>query len=155
MKVPEKITIQLVPDSPGDLDDLIVLLKVKSGTKNQYYIQFPKTNSQGVAELTREDFVGQFLDHFEEALMDYNGTIESAEPIVEISLFDPTWSINNEKLALAYPLFKHEATKWKTRKEEYNNRINCRNLEFSANPLEIDIENTNPINFKVVRRNAA
>jgi hypothetical protein len=95
------------------------------------------------------------MDHFEEALMDYNGSIESAEPMVEVFLFDPTWSINNKKLALAYPLFKHEATKWKTRKEEYHNRITCRNLEFFASPLEIDLENTNPIELKVVRRNAA
>jgi hypothetical protein len=155
MKLPKKINVQLVSDSPINLDGLIVMLKVKSGTKNPYYIQFPKTNLQGVAQLTQEDFIGQFMDHFEEALMDYNGTIESAEPIVEISLFDPTWTMKNKKLALAYPLFKHEATKWKTRKAEYNNRITCRNLEFSDSPLGVDIENTDVIKFKVVRYNAA
>jgi hypothetical protein len=155
MKFPEKVTVQLVSDSPDNLGGVIVILKVKSGTKNPYYIQFPKTNLQGAAELTQDDFVGQFMDHHEEGLMDYNGTIEIAEPIVEVSLFDPTWSINNKKLALAWPLFKYEATKWKTREEEYNNRITCSNREFSANPLGIDIENTDPIELKVVRRAAA
>ena len=151
MRFPEKTTLQIVSDSPGDLDGLIILIKVRSGTKNPFYIEFPKTDWQGAAELTQEDFVGQFMDHFEKALMDYNGTIESAEPIVEVFLFDPSWSINNKQLALAYPLFKHEATKWKTRKEEYNNRITCRNLEYSASPLEIDLESTNLIEFKVAK----
>lgn len=78
MKAPNKLTVQIKSDFPTKVENIISVVKVRSGTKNPFYILFPKTDSQGVAKLTQDDFVGQLIDHFEEALMDYNGTIESA-----------------------------------------------------------------------------
>jgi hypothetical protein len=61
MKLPETIIIKAVGE--GDLSDIIFELGVMSGTKNRYWIVFPKTNAKGITSLTREQFRGQFEDH--------------------------------------------------------------------------------------------
>jgi hypothetical protein len=59
-----------------------------AGDKNPYGIFFPKTDGIGQTRLTAEDIKGQFTDHWEEALMDYNGSIEDANELVTIRLWD-------------------------------------------------------------------
>src|SRR5262245_32136036 len=115
-------------------------LKVRSGRKNSYSIRFPKTNASGKAEIIREDFVGQFTDHWDFALMDYDGTIESASPVVEASLFDACASVEHRIEILAWPLLKHERTKRSSRQEEFEYRVSCRNAQFVARPVTVDLE---------------
>src|SRR5574340_929229 len=101
MNLPEQLVLRVEAAGNNDLSGIIVQMKVRAGRKNPYFIYFPKTDLDGVARLSREDFVGQFKDHWEIGLMDYNGTPESADPAVEVSLFNPSWLIKNRKLALA------------------------------------------------------
>lgn len=51
--------------------------------------------------MAKNNFIGQFEDHWEMALVDYNGGIESANDNVEVYLYDPNWSIENKNLCLA------------------------------------------------------
>jgi hypothetical protein len=142
MKVPENIRVRVDCDGDTDLSGLIVALTVKAGHKNPYRIYFPKTDRSGIASLTRDDFVGQFKDHWEGGLMDHNGTLHSADPIVRVNLYDPQWSIDNREAALAWPLLPHERTKWSSREEEYRYRTSARNAEFVVSPIDVDLETT-------------
>lgn len=108
MNVPNRITVHVTSDEEADLSGIIVEMSVTTGQKSPYRIYFPKTDTTGAATLTRNDFVGQFKDHWESGLMDHAGTTESADPRVRVSLYDPSWSIANRQLALAWPLMKHE-----------------------------------------------
>lgn len=81
-----------------------------------------------------DDFRGQFDDHFEEALMDYDGSFETASSVAAVSLFDPTWSLQNRQLGLAWPLVKNERKKWRSRAEQYEHSITCRNSLFDCSP---------------------
>jgi hypothetical protein len=154
MNVPEQITLRVVSDEESDLSDVIVDLTVSTGRKNPYHIYFPKTDRSGVATLTREDFIGQFQDHWESALMDHSGTPESAESVVRVALYDPSWSSENPDLALAWPLLKHERSKWSSREEEYQSRISSRNGEFVATPITVDLHETHEIVLPVTRKPA-
>lgn len=152
MEVPEIISLEMKSDDVRDLSGIVVQLKVTAGTKNPYYILFPKTDKNGLAKLLKEDFIGQFTDHYEQGLMDYNGSPEDASSIVEVSLFDSTWLVANKKLALAWPLLKYEKTKWKTRIEQYDYMISCKNREFSAGTINADLNKSSLIKLQV-RRN--
>ena len=152
MNVPEKITVQLQSQSVDDLSGIIVELKVIAGRKNPYFIRFPKTDSFGRAAIGRDDFIGQFKDHWEMGLMDYDGSVESASPVVEASLFDPNWSINNPKLALAWPLLAHERAKWSSREQEYASRISCRNPLFAAETARVDLSESPQISLQIEPR---
>ena len=145
MKLPEKIYLQVTNKKGMKVKDIIVQLKVRSGTKNPYYIFFPKTNEDGESILSQNDFSGQFEDHFETGLMDYNGSIETANPEVEVSLFDPTWMKQNKKLAMAWPLLKNEKSKWYSREEQYSYMVSCINLKFKLKAVMFNIEESNHI----------
>jgi hypothetical protein len=149
MRVPELLRVQLRADPEADLSGLIVELRVTTGFKNPYYILFPKTTAEGEAELSRADFVGQFKDHWESGLMDYQGGPDDALSMVRVSLFDPGPSLADPRSALAWPLFKHEATKWRSREEEYAYRISCRNASFESIPLAVDLHATAAIVLSV------
>jgi hypothetical protein len=154
MLPPAKLFVRVISASAGRLDGIIVEMEIRAGRKNPYFVRFPKTDASGCAELTRADFVGQFEDHWEEGLMDYDGSVESALPTVEVRLFDPTWSRANRRLALAWPLLKNERLKWSSREEEYEDRVSCRNLEFSAEPISVDLERARVVELTVARRDA-
>ena len=152
MNLIRPIRIQVASEKPVDLSGLIVELRVTAGRKNSFHIYSPKTDVKGAAVLGLEDFRGQFTDHFEEALMDYDGSVETAESTVKVSLFDPTWSRNNRNLALAWPLFAHEKTKWRSREQEYNHRISCRNSLFDSAPIFVDLNATSDVHLIVSPR---
>ena len=78
-------------------------------------------------------------------LMDYNGTPETADPVVEVSLFDPSWLIENRKLALAWPLLEHEKERWVSREEQYNYMVNNRNSQFSCATTSVNLHETQEI----------
>jgi hypothetical protein len=141
MIVPESLIARVVSDNGDtDLSDIILELEVHAGRKNPYRVYFPKTDRAGVTVLTRDDFIGQFLDHWEASLMDHDGSVESASPRMTARLYDPTWAAANPQLALAWPLLPHEKTKWRSREEEYRYKITARNAEFVAPPVTLDVE---------------
>ncbi len=152
MKVPEKMYLQIECKNETDLKDLIVQLKVRSGRKNPYYIFLPKTDEDGKSVLSKDDFIGQFEDHFETGLMDYDGSAETANPEVEVSLFDPTWMMGNKKLAMAWPLLKNEKPKWNSREEQYSYMVSCKNPKFKMKPLMFNIEKSNRISVNIKKK---
>jgi hypothetical protein len=145
MKIPERIQVRVDSDGEADLSGFIVELTVRAGRKNPYRIYFPKTDNRGFATLTRDDFIGQFRDHWESGLMDHDGSPETAESLVRVGLYDPWWSIENADAALAWPLLTHERTKWSSRKEQYRYRTSTRNTDFAASPIDVDLEKTTDI----------
>jgi len=149
MKLPKKIYLQIRCEKETDLNGLIVQLKVRAGRKNPYYIFFPKTDINGEAALTQDDFIGQFDDHFETGLMDYDGSIEIAEPEIEVSLFDSTLMMKNKKLAMAWPLLKNEKSKWSSRKEQYSYMVSCANSRFKMKPFFFNVEEYDSITVDV------
>ena len=151
MNFPAVFAIELSSETSCVLEGLIFQLKVSTGQKDPYFILLPKTNEVGRTEITHEDFVGQFKDHWEMGLMDDSGTPEEADKNIELSLFDPTWLIENQNLALAWPLFKNEKNKWSTRKEEYDYKVSCRNKEHSFAPIIINIETEQTVSLVVIK----
>jgi hypothetical protein len=156
MHVPNSIKVHVTSDEGADESGIIIQMTVTTGQKNPYYVYFPKTDSAGIATLTRDDFIGQFKDHWESGLMDHAGTPEDADSRVLVTLYDPSWAIANRELALAWPLLKHERTKWPSREEEYRSRVSSRNRDFIATPLTVDLHQTQnfvyPITKKVVEQ---
>lgn len=136
-------------NNSNNLMDIIIQIKIKAGNKNPYFIYFPKTDAFGKTFLKKEDLIGQFQDHWEMALMDYNGSLETASSKIEVNLFDPTWFIKNKKLAMAYPLLKNELNKWINREQQYEYMITCRNLQFNCKSIVIDLNKTDHIVLKV------
>ena len=152
MNIPENIFAEISCENCDDLSNVIIQLKVKAGRKNPFYITFPKTDASGKTSINRNDFIGQFRDHWEMGLMDYDGTPETANPIVEVSLFDPTWLTENKELAMAWPLLKYEETKWSNRKQKYEYMTMCENLKYYSQSMEIDLSKTDKIKFRVYEK---
>jgi hypothetical protein len=152
MKIPEQIRVRIECETDCDLSSLIVELTVRAGRKNPYRIYFPKTDSSGTATLTRDDFVGQFRDHWEAGLMDHDGTPETADSVVRVGLYDPTWSRENPDAALAWPLLKHESLEWSSRQEQYLYRTTTRNTDYVVTPIEVDLETASEIALPVNRK---
>jgi len=149
MNLPEDIELKIDADSNKDLSGVIVQMKVKAGRKNPYFIYFPKTGPDGVARLSKKEFVGQFKDHWEMGLMDYNGTPEDADPGVEVALFGPSWLIENKKLALAWPLLEHEKQRWASREQQYNYMVNNNNNHYSCDTISVNLEKIQNIVLRV------
>ena len=117
MTLPPQIELRARCAQASDLSGLIFRMQITAGYKNPYGIFFPKTDSAGHARLTAEDINGQFTDHWEEALMDYNGLIEDANELVTIRLWDPTPLREGYGELLAWPLFTHQRTRWQSRRD--------------------------------------
>ena len=139
----------------SDMSGIIVKLVVSTGYKNPYHIHFPKTDTPGMATLTRGDFIGQFTDQGEAGIMDHSGTPEDAQSIVRVGLYDPSWSLENRDRAMAWPLLTHERTKWPSRDEEYRYRTSSRNSEFLVLPMTVDLENNDRSGLHLKRKNTA
>lgn len=152
MKLPERLTVRIECEGESDLSGIIVEMTVTTGRKNPYRIHFPKTDRFGWATLTRDDFIGQFTDHWEAGLMDHSGTLEDAHSAVQVGLYDPSWSVQNPKGALAWPLLKHERSKWFSRDEQYRYRTSTRNPEYVISPIVVDLEKTSDIVLPVQRK---
>jgi hypothetical protein len=61
-----------------------------------------------VAVLGADDFRGQFADHFEMGLIDYNETIENAGQQMTLALFDHANLAKHRANLAAWPLLHHE-----------------------------------------------
>ena len=154
MKVPEKIYIQLSSDEKLNLSGIILDIKIRAGHRNPYYITTPKTDNEGKSILTKEDLRGQFEDHWVRALMDYNGNLETAKPIVEVSLWDPAWYRENEQYHCSWDLLTYEKKKWKSRKEEFDYMMSSRNDEFVAEPILVNLDETQTIRLKMKKKSS-
>lgn len=152
MHVPEDIRVQVHSAGTSALDGLIVQITVRAGRKNPYQILSPKTDESGCVAIIRDDFIGQFTDHWQLGLMDYDGSIETAGSDVLVDLFDPTWYLENPKLAQAWPLLKHESTKWRSRQDQYVYVTTCRNLNFTARPIRANLELGNLLSLEVTQK---
>jgi hypothetical protein len=130
MTLPPIITLKIDCPEGGDLSGLIFEMRVTAGTKNLFYICFPKTSAHGTTSITAEDFRGQFADHYEMGLMDYNGSVESAGDLVGIKLFDPRPMTKHRVELSSWPLLKHERTVWRSRQERIEYFLSCRNRDF-------------------------
>jgi hypothetical protein len=130
MTLPSVIQIKVDCPEGGDLSGLIFQMRVTAGTKNQYYISFPKTTAAGETSISAEDFCGQFADHHEMGLMDYNGTVEMAGNLVGIDLFDSRPMMKLRKQLSHGPLPRHQQTMWRSRQERMDYFLSSRNSEF-------------------------
>ena len=154
MNVPDRITLQLIAEDPPDLGGVIVSLTVTTGRRNPRRIYFPKTDVAGRAELSRDDFVDQFADATESDLMGSWGNLADALPEVQVGLYDPGPALAMPDVSLAFPLLPHEQQRWPSRAAEYEYRTSCRNLEFVANQITVDLHATSHIQLRLARRSA-
>ena len=150
MELPDKILLQATSKEQADLSGLIFVIQVQAGTKNSYSILFPKTDVNGLAVLDAEDFRHQFNDHHEFALMDYDGSIESACQTVEINL------LNVQRMAksgaLAWPLTQHGRKIWKSKKGKADYFLSSSNEKFFFFPLSVRIESGRTIEVTVGKK---
>jgi hypothetical protein len=140
MIVPEKIVGHVRCEDGGDPSGVVLQLTIRSGHRNPYQILMPKTQRSGRTELSRDEFVGQFKDHWEYALMDHNGTPESADPVATVSLFDRSEFVASRELLLAWPLLTHERKRWQSREQWFEYYASCRNHEVEGPVANADLE---------------
>lgn len=152
MELPGTIHIQVADESGNGIEGIIIQLQVVAGTKNPYEILSSKTDMDGKTQITKDDFIGQFEDHWEMGLMDYNGDIETASNKVSVRLYNPEWARENKASCMAWPLLKNEIPRWNSREEQYQYLVSCNNSEYKANQQIVDISKDNHIIVKV-RRN--
>jgi len=153
MTLPPIIHLKVDCPKGGDLSGLIFQLRVTSGTKNPYYIYFPKTGVDGTTQITSEDFRGQFTDHYEMGFMDYNGTVETAGDVFGVELYDPRQMEKQKETLSHWPLLKHERKLWKSRQEFIEYFLSCRNREFYFFEQSARIPTDGVIHLTVGRRN--
>lgn len=77
--------------------------------------------------------------------MDHAGSAETADPIVRIGVYDPSWSSGTEMRRLRGRLLSRQRTKWASREEQYRYGTSSRNLEFMAKPTTADLEKAEEI----------
>ncbi len=131
MTLPLQIELRARCAEADDLSGIIFEMPITAGSKNPYTVTFPKTDSAGHTKLTGEEISGQFTDHWDMALMDYNGSIEEANDIVTIRLFDPAPLRERYEQLLSWPLFTYESTHWHSRREWLDYMASCRNDQFA------------------------
>ena len=131
MTLPPQVDLRARCADVADLSDLIFEMQITAGSKNPYRILFPKTAPDGRSVLTASDITGQFTDHWEMALMDYNGTLDQAVDVVTLRLFDPAPTREHYNELLAWPLFTHEHSRWKSRQDFLDYFLSCRNDRFT------------------------
>jgi hypothetical protein len=142
MTLPPHIELRARCADAPDLSGLTFRMQITAGSKNPYGIFFPKTDSAGHTRLTAEGIKGQFTDHWEEALMDYNGSIEDANQLVTIRLWDPAPLREGYDELLAWPLFTHQRTRWKSRRDYLDYMASCRNDEFTFEGISVRLPET-------------
>src|SRR4051812_47873582 len=114
MMLPPQVELRARCSEASDLSDILFEMQITAGSKNPYRILFPKTTRDGRTALTASEIAGQFKDHWEMALMDYDGTLEDAVEVVALRLFDPASVRQHYAELLAWPLFTHERSRWKS-----------------------------------------
>jgi hypothetical protein len=124
------------------ISGIIPSVKLYSGTKNPYFIIFNKTDELGVTKLSYDEIYGQFLDHHEVGLMDYNGSIDKIIS-ASINILDLSDFKKNLRSINAWPLLKHEKTNWDDRKKKSNYILSSNNELYKMNDCIVDKINFN------------
>jgi hypothetical protein len=130
---------------------LIVGMRISAGTKNPYRIYFPKTDESGRTTLDKAAILGQFKDHWEEGLMDFNGTLESAGQTATFFLFNVRELQTHLDRAMAWPLFTHEKTVWQSRSEQVSYFLSCCNSQYSLPETDLPIPTDGLLHLQVHR----
>ena len=151
MTLPPQIELRARCSEASDLSDIIFEMQITAGSKNPYRILFPKTTRDGRAVLIASEIVGQFADHWEMALMDYNGTLEDAVEVATLRLFDPASVREHYADLLAWPLFTHERSRWDSRREFLDDLLSCRNEQFTFSGLSVRLPES-PLVYLPLRR---
>jgi|GEM_PF-1525634 len=125
-----------------DLSGIIFCMQITAGYKNPYSIYFPKTDERGHTRLTAKEIEMQFTDHSDMALMDYNGSLEDANELVTIHLWDVHSFREHSDDVLAWPLFSYDQTRWKSRRDWFDYMASCRNDEFMFGGISIRLPET-------------
>ena len=154
MKLTGPTQLRVVCDKMPDLSEIIVTLHIQSGTKNSYSIVFPKTDARGRAALSRSDIVEQFEDTWESGLMDYNGDLNTANPVVSVHLFDLDSFRAHLDIARAWPLLKNERKRWSSREARIQDILSCRNDLFSAQTMSLNLEDNPSFWYELKRRDS-
>lgn len=142
MTLPTQIELRARCAQADDLSGIIFRMQVTAGYKNLYSIFFPKTDSRGHTRLTAKEIEMQFTDYWDMALMDYNGSLEDANELVTIHLWDPRPLREDPEHVLAWPLFSYEKTRWTSRREWFDYMASCRNDEFTFGGISIRLFET-------------
>ena len=125
-----------------DLSGIIFRMQITAGYKNPYSIFFSKTDASGHTRLTATEIEMQFTDHWDMALMDYNGSLEEANDLVTIHLWKPRDFREHDDDVLTWPLFSYEKTRWRSRREWFDYMASCRNDEFTFGGISIRLPET-------------
>jgi hypothetical protein len=149
MKLPDKITVAAKRSDGTPVCRVIVTLEVRSGTKNPYFIDFPMTDDAGFASISSADFRGQYEDHWEQGVMDYNGRIEDASSLIVVSLFDTRHLRANRRLAAAWPLLKNEIGKWTDRNQKVDYYLGSENERWALQPFSHDLDASDHIEISL------
>jgi hypothetical protein len=72
--------------------------------------------------------------------MDYNGTVDSANPAVSVHLLDKARIQNNLRVLSAWPLLKNEKKWWQSREDKIQYLLSCRNDQFRISAHSWNIE---------------
>jgi hypothetical protein len=142
MTLPTQIELRARCAQADDLSGIIFRMQITAGYKNPYSIFFPKTDSGGHTRLTAKEMEMQFTDHWDMALMDYNGSLQDANEVVTIHLWDPRPLRGDPEQALAWPLFSYETTRWTSRREWFDYLASCRNEEFTFGGISVRLPET-------------
>jgi hypothetical protein len=142
MTLPPQIELRARCAEADDLFGIIFRMQMTAGYKNSYSIFFRKTDERGHTRLTAKEIEMQFTDHWDMALMDYNGSLEDANELVTIHLWDPRPLREDSEQVLAWPLFSYEKTHWKSRREWFDYMASCRNDEFTFGGISIRLPET-------------
>jgi len=96
----------------------------------------------GHTRLAAKEIEMQFTDHWDMGLMDYNGSLQEANDLVTIHLWDLRSFRQHIDDVLAWPLLSYEKTRWKSRREWFDYMGSCRNDEFTFGGVSIRLPET-------------
>src|SRR5437867_807093 len=88
-------------------------------------------------------------------LMDYNGSLQEANDLVTIHLWDLRSFRQHIDDVLAWPLLSYEKTRWKSRREWFDYMGSCRNDEFTFGGVSIRLPETMLAGGKLVLTTAS
>ena len=142
MTLPPKIELRARCAEADNLSGITFRMQITAGYKNPYSIYFPKTDERGHTQLTAREIEMQFTDHWDMALMDYNGSLENANELVTIHLWDPRSFRENPDDVLTWPLLSYERTRWTSRRDWFDYMASCRNDQFTSGGISIGLPET-------------
>jgi hypothetical protein len=142
MTLPRQIELRARCVEADDLSGIVFRMQITAGYKNPYSIFFLKTDASGHTRLTAKEIEMPFTDHWDMALVDYNGSLEEANELVTIHLWNPREFREHAESILAWPLLSYEKTRWTTRREWFDYMASCRNDRFTFGGISIRLLET-------------